>query len=158
MVKESRGKKLTKSFIDNIPIPSGEKLRPEYPDSEISGFRLRVSSSGKKVFIFRRRVNGKPQTTTIGEFGPWTVGEARKHAKEISVKYDKGVSVNAEKRAARAKGATLNEMFTSYLELKDLKPSTRRVYKGDIENHLSDWRTKPLKEITSDMVRGCQRS
>ena len=146
-------KKLTKSLIDSLPIPAPGEERREYWDAEITGFGIRVSSTGAKVFIYRRRAKGKKESVKIGEYGVWTPDAARKRAREIAVDFDKGISVNTEKRAARAKGATLGEMFTDYLASHELRPNTRRTYEGDIKNHLGDWRDKPLKDITPDNVR-----
>jgi integrase len=146
-------KKLTKSLIDSLLIPNPGEERREYWDTDITGFGLRVSSSGTKTFIYRRRVKGRKENVKIGEYGPWTPDAARKRAREIAVEFDKGVSVNAERRQARARGATLDGMFTDYLAAKELKPNTRRTYKGDIENHLADWRNIPLNSITPEMVR-----
>jgi integrase len=146
--------KLTKSVIDGLPTPKAGEERREYWDAEITGFGLRVSSSGAKTFIYRRRVKGRKENVKIGEYGAWTPDMARKRAREIAVDFDKGISVNTEKRAARAKGATLGEMFKEYLSSHDLRPNTRRTYEGDIKNHLADWRNQPLQSITPEMVRG----
>ena len=147
-------KRLTKSLIDSLPIPKAGEERSEYWDPEITGFGLRISSSGTKTFIYRRRSKGRKENVKIGEYGSWTPSAARKRAREIAVDFDKGISVNTEKRAARAKGATLGEMFKEYLSSHDLRPNTRRTYEGDIKNHLADWRNQPLKNITPEMVRG----
>ena len=99
------GKNLTKSLIDGLPIPEPGEERVEYWDADIPRFGIRVSSTGSKVFIFRGRVKGKKENVKIGEYGAWTPDKARKEAREIAVKFDKGISVNAERRTARARGA-----------------------------------------------------
>lgn len=147
-----RREKLTKSLIDSLTTPAPEVGEVVYWDTEITGFGLRLYSSGKKVFVYRRRVNGRQESATIGDYGVWTPDMARKEAREIAVKYDKGVSVNTEKRAARARGATLDDLFTDYLESHDLRPNTVKTYKSNLKNHLSDWARTPIKDIDGGMV------
>lgn len=151
-MKGLRCEKLTKSLIDGLSTPAPEVGPIIHWDTEIVGFGLRLYPSGKKVFVYRRRVNGRQESATIGDYGVWTPDMARKEAREIAVKYDKGVSVNAEKRAARTRGATLDDMFTDYLSHHDLRPNTVKTYKGDMAKHLCDWRNQPLKSITPEMV------
>jgi integrase len=151
-MKGLRREKLTKSLIDSLSTPTPEIGPIVCWDTEITGFGLRLYPSGKKVFIYRRRVNGRQESATIGDYGVWTPDMARKEAREIAVKYDKGVSVNAEKRAARARGATLDDMFTDYLESHDLRPNSVKTYKGNLKNHLSDWGRTPIKDIDASMV------
>ena len=150
---ELRREKLTKSLIDSLPTPAPDAEEVVYWDTEITGFGLRLYPSGTKTFIYRRRSKGRKENVKIGQYGAWTPDAARKEAREIAVKYDKGLSVNAEKRVARVKGATLGEMFKEYLSSHDLRPNTRRTYEGDIKNHLADWRNQPLRGITPDMVK-----
>jgi hypothetical protein len=41
--------KLTKTFIDNVPLPA-EKYKVHF-DEKLRGYGLRVTAKGKKVFI-----------------------------------------------------------------------------------------------------------
>jgi len=150
---ELRREKLIKSLIDSLPTPKPEDGEGMVWDTEIAGFGLRLYPSGRRVFIYRRRVNGRQESVTIGDYGVWTPDMARKEARETAVKYDKGQSVNTEKRAARVRGATLADMFKEYLSSHDLRPNTVKTYTGDIAKHLGDWRNQPLKSITPEMVR-----
>ncbi len=151
---ELRREKLTKNLIDSLPTPAPEEGEDVCWDTDITGFGIRLYPSGTKTFICRRRSKGRKENVKIGKYGDWTPDAARKEARAIAVKFDKGISVNAEKRAARTKGAILGEMFTDYLASHDLRPNTRRTYEGDIKNHLADWRNQPLQSITSEMVGG----
>lgn len=146
------GKNITKSLIDSLPIPNPGEERVEYWDSDIPGFGLRVSSSGTKTFIYRRRIKGRQENVKIGEYGAWTPDMARKRARGIAVDFDKGISVNAEKRAARVKGQTLDQAFKDYLETHNLRPSTKTTYGHDIAR-LKDWENKPIKDISREMVQ-----
>ena len=49
-------------------------------DSEVSGLAVRVYPTGRKVFCFDWRENGKQRRVTLGEHPSWTIGKARTHA------------------------------------------------------------------------------
>lgn len=76
--------KLIKRNIDVLPIPAKERV---IYDDELSGFGLRVSTEGKKVFVAHYRVgggrSGRQRKVTIGVYGKITADEARTKAKEI---------------------------------------------------------------------------
>jgi len=48
--------RLKKSAIDKLPTP--EKGYAIYWGDKLSGFGVRITASGIKAFIFRRRING----------------------------------------------------------------------------------------------------
>jgi hypothetical protein len=48
-----------------------------YFDSEVSGLAVRVYPTGRRVFVFDWRENGKQRRKTIGAFPSWTIGKAR---------------------------------------------------------------------------------
>lgn len=145
-------KRLTKSLIDGLPTPAPEDGGDFYWDTEITGFGLRLYPSGTKVFIYRGRVNGRQEFVKIGDYGDWTPDAARKEARAIAVKFDRGISVNAEKRTARARGTTLDDAFKDYLETHNLRPNTAATYQFDV-NRLKDWLNKPLRDIGREMVQ-----
>ncbi|HEX5008262.1 MAG TPA: Arm DNA-binding domain-containing protein, partial [Hyphomonadaceae bacterium] len=70
--------KLIKRNIDVLPKPAKERV---IYDDELSGFALRVSTEGRKVFIAHYRVgggrSGRQRKVTIGVYGTITADEAR---------------------------------------------------------------------------------
>ena len=100
--------KLTKKHISSLPyLEKGQKL---YWDTEIKGFGLRV---GKKVrtFIVQRDINAKAVRYTIGEFGVYSVEQARIVAAEKLVEMAKGINPNKAKTSAKIRGNTLNDIL-----------------------------------------------
>ena len=142
--------KLTKSFIDSIPLTvSGQAF---YRDTELKGFGLRVGTTGK-VYIAESKVNGKVVRTTIGKHGVYTAEQARLRAREILLMMTKGENPKDVKDEERARGVTLEQALADFLSArKSLKPRTIYDYKKCVDAYLPDWRKKPLSEITKDMV------
>jgi len=116
--------KFTKPAIDELTKPESgaEKL---YFDDEVSGFGLRVTRKGTKVFLFQY-FGAAPETEKataagvspalpkrvyrikIGDYGAWTLAEARKRAKDLRRLVDAGGNPVAEEReraAAEARAA-----------------------------------------------------
>ena len=64
-----------------------------YFDSEVSGLAVRVYPSGRKVFVFDWRDNGRQRRVTIGQHPAWTIGKARTHAGRLRLKADVGETI-----------------------------------------------------------------
>lgn len=148
--------RITKSFVDRLPTPclqNGKHTQVFYRDSAIPGFGLRVSSGGAISFIVEKRINNKVKRITLGRYGNLTVEQARKEALNVLGMVATGKDPAAEKKAKRAKQVTLQEVFDDYLlARKDLSLNTIKDYKRSIEGAFSDWRNKPMLDISKDMV------
>ncbi len=73
----------TKKALDTLPLPAAGK-RAFYRDSAIPGLGIRVTSKGVKTFIVYRKVDGKPQRTTLGHYPATKIAQARKKAEQIN--------------------------------------------------------------------------
>lgn len=148
--------RLSKSYIDKLPLPvstDGKTKQAFYRDSALPGFGLRVTSGGAKSFIVEKRINGRVKRLTVGRYGPLTPEKARAKAIELLGDITVGKDPIAEKRAKHLSTVTLQEAFDSYLRSrKDLKPGTVKNYEKCINGCLGDWKSKPLLEITKDLV------
>lgn len=77
--------KLTKTVVDGAAARTERYL---IWDSELSGFGLRVETTGLRTFIIRYRAEGGGRNAprrfmTVGRFGTLTVEQARKKAREL---------------------------------------------------------------------------
>lgn len=149
--------KLSKRTIDSLEPPSptdaGKPTQAFYRDTDLTGFGLKITSAGSKVYIVETRVQGKPKRITLGKHGALTPEQARKQAQVILGQIAHGKDPAAEKREQRAKAVTLRTAYQDYLiARRNLKPNTLHDYKRCIEDSLPDWLDKPLTSITKDMV------
>lgn len=160
--------RLTKDFIDKVPLPAkGNKV---YWDDQLKGFGLRVTAAGKKVFVVMGRVKGEQVGITIGPYGVWTVdlarnGETRKTpdnsieivrpgAKQLLNAMQAGIDPREERRKQEVSEVTLRKVADDYMARPGkLKESS----KSEIERHVATtfeaWQHKPIASITEDMCR-----
>lgn len=90
---------------------------------------------------------------SLGRYGELTVEEARKQAQKIMGQIAQGIDPVAEKRVAKMRVVTLEEVLGEYLRnRKSLKTKTSYDYKRVLNVAFSDWCNKPLTFITKDQV------
>jgi integrase len=114
-------------------------------DSELTGFGLKVTPVGKKVYVCQYRLGGGRRGTvkryTIGAHGaPWTVDSARAEAKRVLAVAATGGDPAVDKQEAR-RALTVAELCDIYLKegCATKKASTLATDRGRIERHI-----KPL--------------
>eukprot|EP00456_Euglypha_rotunda_P040089 TRINITY_DN3092_c1_g1_i4.p1 TRINITY_DN3092_c1_g1~~TRINITY_DN3092_c1_g1_i4.p1 ORF type:complete len:404 (-),score=69.08 TRINITY_DN3092_c1_g1_i4:17-1228(-) len=91
--------KLNKRVIDALEKSERDQF---LWDEDLSGFGLKVTPAGGKVFIFQYRLGGRGSKTkrwTIGRYGaPWTPAKARDEAERLSILVAQGVDPVAEQK------------------------------------------------------------
>jgi integrase len=122
--------KLTKTVVETA---QPEKDPYELRDAAIPGFLLKVTPTGRKVFMVAYAANnGQRRKPAIGRFGEITVEQARAIAQDWLADVRKGKDPGAEKSAAR-RAPTVKELFerfiTDYSEPRN-KPSTVDANRG----------------------------
>lgn len=68
--------KLTKSKVENLPIPAAGQAF--HWDEELRGFGVKTLPSGKRVYVVQGRVAGKSRRVTLGTHGVLTCDEGRR--------------------------------------------------------------------------------
>jgi len=139
--------------LNNLTLPN-QGNRDTYHDTNVSGLTLRVTSTGRKSFVVRKRINGKPVMTTLGRFPDMTLTQARVAAREVLNMFSSGVNPNNKKIELRVKSITLQEVMNDYIANRKhaLKPKTIKDYQILFNSYLSDWSKKELVNITRSMV------
>lgn len=69
----------------------------EYSDQEVTGLKLQVSKTGRKVFFFRYAFGGKKRVARIGEFPAIDVVDARKRALAMRAQLDTNADPQSER-------------------------------------------------------------
>lgn len=143
--------KLTITAVDKIPF-AGKRKQVDYWDTELKGFGCRVSATSK-TYIVMKRINGKQTRINLGKHGVIKPDKARTLAISTLAKLNDGIDINKEKAKLRIRGNTLEEVYKSYLESRPhMKPHSIAVDRSLLNCHLSDWKNKPIKDVTRDMV------
>jgi len=129
---------LTKSNIDALKAAA---YRYTAWDTEMSGFGLRVTPNGRRVYVLKYRVNGQQRWYTIGRHGsPWTPKQARLEAQRLLGEVAREIDP-ADKRLGDRKAIKFADLCDLYLAegVSHKKASTLRSDRGRITIHL-----KPL--------------
>lgn len=125
----------------------------EYNDSKLTGFGVKAGLKSKTYFV-RGSVNGKAFKRQIGKVELMTFEEAYQQA--VDILSDAAQGISPDDRVAQAEDAekiTLTNVLRKYLATrKNLKTSTREMYKLELDRYLSDWLDLPMHSITSAMI------
>ncbi len=151
------------------PTPDERKNRKIKWDASVSGFGVRATGNGKKVFILMKRFDGpaqpSPSPRAIGEYGAVSLEEARKVAREWSrlVKLGKDPAVEerrrreaeeqtrreAEAAKARADASTFAAAFELFATTHLSKLRTgKRVEQAMRRTLLPAWGQRPLTSLS----------
>lgn len=140
----------TQARIRDLPTP--DKGRIDYSDTDTNKLVCRVSHTGNKSFLVTKRVGGKLKNVTIGKFPDVNVTDARNRAREILTSLTSGIDPTEEKRKQRINKTPLGEVLEQCIEKSELKASTAKDYRYKLALGFPDWLDKPVNSITSSMV------
>ena len=141
--------KLTKRFIDSLPMP--EKGQVYYWDTDLTGFGLRLNPKSK-VYICQVKVNGEARRDTIGPHGTFTPDKARDEARDRLQKMRRGYDPRIEKAKKKAEAITLEALSEQYIKDRRLKPLSIRDIRKHVNGYFAPWKDKPITRITRDKV------
>lgn len=154
--------KLTKTEVEKLPFADTGK-QVDYYDSDLDGFGIRVSATGKKYFV-RSHIGNRRLRVMMKSAKLVSADQARKEALAMLGDMAKGVDPNqasrekirqAEEQRAKEKqqSITLQQALDEYLQKGKLKPRTITTYQDLFRLYLADWLDRPATEITRDMVK-----
>jgi len=146
---EAKKKKLTKTFVRDLPHP--DKGQAFYWDADLQGFGMYVGKKSKTWFV-EKRLDNKTKRIAIGKYPALTAEQARIEAMKHINKMAIGVDPVKEKREKKIKAVTLGEVFTAFLDARTLKPKTVKDYTGVMNNIYPDWQKMPITDISRDAV------
>ncbi|MBT7556666.1 integrase family protein [Candidatus Woesearchaeota archaeon] len=144
---------LTIKMLDGLPKANKGK-RNAYHDDKVNGLTLRVTDTGVKSFLVRKRVNGTPRMNTIGHYPEMTINQAREKAREIINLIENGINPKDQTNEKQTRIITLERVVSDYMVSRgtNLKDNTKKGYKSVFDNYLKDWADTPIADITGKMV------
>jgi len=138
--------KLTKTSVKAL-TPATDTARYHVYDTEVRGFCVMVTRTGKKSFYLYRNVNYKPMRTFIGLFDDMPAEMARDIAEQLRASNgdsDSGDAVDTDKTLAE-----VMELFITGPALKSQKERTRRYNESQFERYLAeDYGSRKISSIT----------
>lgn len=145
---------ITKSKIDKLTFPQDRTTNQvRYYDEKLKGFGIRVTPKGAKSFFVEKKINNKLRRKTLGSYPALTVEIARNEAQKLLGQIATGIDPYALAETNKRKQFTLEQVYKDYLEArKALKPTTIKDYNRLMKESFADWSSKPLLQITKDMI------
>jgi integrase len=144
--------RLTQTMVRDAPAP--DIGRVEIVDME-SGATLRITHTGAKSWIVRRRVKGgRPVRLTLGSWPQISLAEARRLARKAVTELSSGVDPRARIKADAVAGMTVVEALEEYLSLRGarLKPATIADYRKIMGAELKPLAALPVKTLTGEQA------
>ncbi|MGZ8942638.1 MAG: tyrosine-type recombinase/integrase [Methylobacter sp.] len=142
----------TKPQLEALPTPSpGERI--VYHDTHKNAARLQLRhTSTTKTFFIQKRIDGKPERVTIGQFPDMSIENARKEATRLSALIAQKINPNNDVRALKTE-TTLQELFDEFLKHRRnkrgafLSEKTKRSYRYDFGLYLEKWGRRKLSQF-----------
>ena len=152
--------RLTKQLLDGL---QGGGKDAFVWDSKLSGFGVKVTPSGGRVFIYQYRLGGrgaKVRRYTIGKFGPFTPDKARAEAEHLARMVATGSDPQQAKVERQRQAVDL--AFDKYLDrfetdcLRVKWPASYAEARAALDRFaVPVLRSKPLPDITKQDIRAC---
>jgi len=146
--------RFTAESVEALPVDGKDRL---YFDAIVSGFGVRVTAAGKKIFIVQRRLSGKATRVTLGYYPEMSVAAARDEARRKLVAM--GAGIDPRTRSAEIESPpevsfteAVDKWLSEHVRLK-LKPLTVRDYEKIAEELKDRFEGRPLASIVKDDAR-----
>lgn len=126
--------KLTEPAIRGL---KPKEARYEVGDDITAGLRVRVGTSGKKVFLHRFFADGKAQAVTIGQFPDVSLAKARRTVEEQRETLASGMSVKEHAAVVKPDAITMRDVAAAFKA--DPRFRANRTYADRcrrIDNHI----------------------
>lgn len=154
MTNQPNRAKLTKGYVDRVKPGPKDKF---HWDSEVKGFGVRVTPTGKLTFIVQGRIEGSAAPAariTIGPYGVFTVDQARDVAREHLRSMRLGVDPRQVRKADEAAKVTLQQVCDAYVSRPGkLKASSREAIERHVRTTFEAWKDKPIASVTEEMCK-----
>jgi integrase len=125
----------TEQKLAKLPVPVRGDVICYDANSPLA---VRISSTGKRTWLVYRRVNGRPAKLALGRVGEVLLADARREAQRVVASIAGGRDPVAERKAARAQGLTLAELWVQWRKRKwsSLRPKTQQSFASNWTNHI----------------------
>jgi len=144
-------------------VISGTTTNTILRDTILTGFGVRVYSSGKSSYFIEPTINGKSKRRVIGKYPDLSISEAREVASASIKELTTPSYLSPTLSPAVQDSILFSTAYNNYVSNITLKPSTVESYKGVYDCYLQNFHNLPINNITEDVVvsvylRNCSRS
>ena len=144
---------LTKRVIDAAIYQGENNSRQVLWDDNPHGLGLRLYPSGRKAFVVSYRdAGGAKRLASIGDFGVFTLEQARERARDMLRVAESGADALTVRRSHKA-APTFADLTKAYEERHVPGKRSGGEDLRRITKHLGDWKVRKLESITREDVR-----
>jgi integrase len=125
-------------------------------DSEIRGFGLRLLPSGKKTWVLRYRHAGRQRLVDLGNWGTFTLDEARQRARRALIQVEDGNDPFLKREATKTLAAIAPDFLAACRQRVDaleIRASTAAKYAENFAALTEVLGDRPLDEIDGRATR-----
>ena len=137
-------------MLTDLNIRNAKLKTKRYKLKDTKGLFLRVNTKGTKTFFFRYKWLDKDLTINIGEYGQYTLTQAREKRDQFIDDLNAGINPKEDD----AKAATFKELANQWLiaKQKDWSDKTTQTNKKRLKYALVDLGPKEIQTITPQDV------
>lgn len=127
--------------------------RPEYYDSMVPGFGIRLTPGGAKTFFVVCRYRGGFRRVTLGRYPTVTLEKARRRANDTLTAISDGIDPQQQKRAARANvddlfPAVVDTFISGYCKHHNRASTVAETQRLLHAVYVTRWKTRRPQDIT----------
>ena len=122
-------------------------------DKKLSGFGVRITAGGKRVYVAQGRANGRTVRISIGRADHLSCEQARVQARVRLGEMAGGSDHNRQKKLKRVQGVSIEAAFKEFRKARAAnKARTLNEYGRHLDVYLPDWQDRPWTAITRQMI------
>lgn len=155
-------RRLTEGFVNSLPVDG--RTTYNVRDTKVTGLIVSVNKRSKTYKVQRDLYRGdrgrrrliKTVRHTLGTTDQLTLEAARLQAQDVIKKIMLGIDPNERAVTTKAEAWTLDTLFEEYvtdLKKRDRADRTMEYTRILRDRYLSDWKDRPVNELTRSMVR-----
>lgn len=152
---------MAKAILKDVHVRNAKPRDKPYRLADGGNLYLHISPRGAKSWQLRYRLDGKPQTATLGKWPTISLAEARARADKARPLAESGAQLTVLKRETQAKRRTDASNTFATIKANWIAREARRArwtpdYRAEVEaslrNHLSPLDGLPVSKITAPVV------
>ena len=122
-------------------------------DLQLTGFAIKVTATGKASYIAETRIRGGAGIRIdMGSVDTERLDEAKVECRRIIALAKRGIDPRHTREARNPINKSLEHHIKQYFEHKQLRETTIRTYRNQLNNAFRPWFKLPVSAITPDMV------
>ena len=122
-------------------------------DLQLTGFAIKVTATGKASYIAETRIRGGAGIRIdMGSVDTERLDEAKDECRRIIALAKRGIDPRHTREARNPINKSLEHHIKQYFEHKQLRETTIRTYRNQLNNAFRPWFKLPVSAITPDMV------